>query len=59
MNQNAYWVSTTCLIKSCTGENTLMIGSYCDLGGRPHPQIAWAKLRALRDGAIVSKKLWS
>ena len=28
--------------------------------GRVHPQIAWAKLRALRDGAaIASKKLWS
>jgi hypothetical protein len=32
----------------------------CVLGGRVHPQIAWAKLRALRDGAaIASKKLWS
>ena len=31
-----------------------------DLNGRGHPQIAWAKLRALRDGAaIASKKLWS
>jgi 5-methyltetrahydropteroyltriglutamate--homocysteine methyltransferase len=41
-------------------ENTLMIGNYCGLGGRVHPQIAWAKLRALRDGvAIASKKLWS
>jgi hypothetical protein len=28
--------------------------------GRVHPQIAWTKLRALRDGAaIASKKLWS
>lgn len=33
---------------------------FLDLGGRVHPQIAWAKLRALRDGAaIASKKLWS
>ena len=48
------------LIKSCMGENTLMIGTDCGLGGRVHPQIAWAKLRALRDGAtIASKKLWS
>jgi methionine synthase II (cobalamin-independent) len=32
----------------------------CGLGGRVHPQIAWAELRALRDGAaIASKKLWS
>jgi len=35
-------------------------GTDCGLGGRVHPQIAWAKLRALRDGAaIASKKLWS
>ena len=28
--------------------------------GHVHPQIAWAKLSALRDGAaIASKKLWS
>jgi 5-methyltetrahydropteroyltriglutamate--homocysteine methyltransferase len=37
-----------------------MIGTDCGLGGRVHPQIAWAKLRALRDGsATASKKLWS
>jgi len=42
------------------GENTLMIGTARGLGDRVHPQIAWAKLRALRDGAaIASKKLWS
>jgi 5-methyltetrahydropteroyltriglutamate--homocysteine methyltransferase len=42
------------------GENTLMIGTDCGLGGRVHPQIASAKLRALRDNAaIASKKLWS
>jgi hypothetical protein len=36
-----------------------MIGTY-SLGGRVRPQIAWAKLGALRDGtAIASKKLWS
>jgi len=35
-------------------------GTDCGLGGRVHPQIAWAKLRALRDGAaLASKKLWS
>jgi 5-methyltetrahydropteroyltriglutamate--homocysteine methyltransferase len=32
----------------------------CDLGGRVHPQIASAKLRALRNGAaLANKKLWS
>jgi len=30
------------------------------VAGRVHPQIAWAKLRALRDGAaLASKNLWS
>jgi len=48
------------LIKSCMAENTLMSGTDCGLGGRVHRQIAWAKLRAVRDGAaIASKKLWS
>jgi hypothetical protein len=29
------------------------------LGGRVQSQIAWAKVRALRDGAtLASKKLW-
>jgi len=42
------------------GENMLMIRTDCGLGGRVHPQIAWAKLRAPRDGAaIASKNLWS
>jgi len=42
------------------GENTLMISTDCALGGRVHPQIACAKLRALCDGAaIASKQLWS
>jgi hypothetical protein len=29
----------------------VIAGTDCGLGGRVHPQIAWAKLRALRDGA--------
>ena len=42
------------------GQENVIAGTDCGLGGRVHPQIAWAKLRALRDGAaIASKKLWS
>jgi 5-methyltetrahydropteroyltriglutamate--homocysteine methyltransferase len=42
------------------GQENVIAGTDCGLGGRPHPQIAWAKLRALRDGAaLASKKLWS
>jgi 5-methyltetrahydropteroyltriglutamate--homocysteine methyltransferase len=42
------------------GQENVIAGTNCGLGGRVHPQIAWAKLRAVRDGAaIASKKLWS
>jgi methionine synthase II (cobalamin-independent) len=42
------------------GQESVIAGTDRGLGGRVHPQIAWAKLRALRDGAaIASKKLWS
>ncbi len=42
------------------GRENVIAGTDCGLGGRVHPQIAWAKLRALRDGAaFASKKLWS
>jgi len=41
------------------GRENVIAGTDCGLGGRVHPQIAWAKLRSLRDGAaIASRKLW-
>jgi 5-methyltetrahydropteroyltriglutamate--homocysteine methyltransferase len=41
------------------GRENVIAGTDCRLGGRVHPRIAWAKLRAFRDGAaFVSKKLW-
>ena len=41
------------------GRENVIAGTDCGLGGRVHPQIAWAKLRALREGAdMASKKLW-
>jgi 5-methyltetrahydropteroyltriglutamate--homocysteine methyltransferase len=40
------------------GQENVIAGTDCRLGGRVHLQIAWAKLCALRDGAaIASKKL--
>jgi hypothetical protein len=37
-----------------------MAGTDCGLSAHLHPQIAWAKLRARRDGAaILNEKLWS
>jgi 5-methyltetrahydropteroyltriglutamate--homocysteine methyltransferase len=33
------------------GRDNVMAGTDCGFGGRSHPQIAWAKLKALVDGA--------
>ncbi len=36
---------------SVVGAENVIAGTDCGFGGRTHPQIAWAKLRALTDGA--------
>jgi 5-methyltetrahydropteroyltriglutamate--homocysteine methyltransferase len=42
------------------GRENVMAGTDCGLGGRVHPQIAWAKLKALVEGAaLASRELWS
>jgi 5-methyltetrahydropteroyltriglutamate--homocysteine methyltransferase len=39
------------------GPERVVAGTDCGLGGRVHPEIAWAKLRALAEGAkLVSKR---
>ncbi len=41
------------------GRENVMAGTDCGFGERTHPQIAWAKLRSLVDGArLASKALW-
>ena len=41
------------------GKENLIAGADCGFGGRSHPQIAWAKLRSLVEGArIASRELW-
>jgi 5-methyltetrahydropteroyltriglutamate--homocysteine methyltransferase len=41
------------------GRENVIAGTDCGLGGRIHPQIAWAKLEALAEGAaIASRELW-
>ncbi len=41
------------------GRERVIAATDCGLGGRVHPQIAWAKLEALAQGAAVaSKQLW-
>ena len=42
------------------GRENIVAGTDCGLGGRVHPQLAWAKLAALVEGArLASKQLWS
>jgi 5-methyltetrahydropteroyltriglutamate--homocysteine methyltransferase len=38
------------------GRENVMAGTDCGFGGRSHPQIAWAKLRSLTDGAALASR---
>ena len=41
------------------GRENVIAGTDCGMGFRVHPQIAWAKLKALSEGArLASKQLW-
>lgn len=41
------------------GRENVIAGTDCGMGFRVHPQIAWAKLKALADGArLATKELW-
>jgi 5-methyltetrahydropteroyltriglutamate--homocysteine methyltransferase len=41
------------------GKENVMAGTDCGFGGRSHPQIAWAKLKALVEGAErATRALW-
>jgi len=41
------------------GRENVVASTDCGLGGRVHPQIAWAKLQALSEGAaLASRTLW-
>jgi 5-methyltetrahydropteroyltriglutamate--homocysteine methyltransferase len=44
---------------NAVGRDNVIAGTDCGLGGRIHPQLARAKLRALADGAaLASEQLW-
>ena len=44
---------------SVVGKENVIASTDCGLGGRIHPQIAWAKLEALSAGAeIATQRLW-
>jgi 5-methyltetrahydropteroyltriglutamate--homocysteine methyltransferase len=38
------------------GKENVIAGTDCGFGGRAHPQIAWAKLRAMVEGAALASK---
>jgi len=41
------------------GRENVIAGTDCGLGGRIHPQLVWAKLQTLVDGArLASRQLW-
>jgi 5-methyltetrahydropteroyltriglutamate--homocysteine methyltransferase len=41
------------------GRENVIASTDCGLGGRVHPQIAWAKLAALAEGAaLATRRLW-
>ena len=41
------------------GKENVIAGTDCGFGGRIHPQLAWAKLEALAEGArLASSELW-
>ena len=45
---------------SVLGRENVIAGTDCGLGGRVHTQIAWAKLQALVEGAVLAtQRLWS
>jgi 5-methyltetrahydropteroyltriglutamate--homocysteine methyltransferase len=47
------------LYAGLVGKENVIAGTDCGLGLRVHPQIAWAKLKALSEGAaLASKQLW-
>src|SRR6201981_502466 len=45
--------------RTLVGRERVIASTDCGLGGRVHPQIAWAKLEALVEGAaLASRQLW-
>ncbi|MEO8466102.1 MAG: cobalamin-independent methionine synthase II family protein [Gammaproteobacteria bacterium] len=41
------------------GRENVIAGTDCGMGGRIHPQVAWAKLKALAEGAaLATEQLW-
>ena len=41
---------------SLVGRESVIAGTDCGMGMRVHPQIAWAELKALNEGATLASK---
>jgi methionine synthase II (cobalamin-independent) len=42
-----------------TSTRVVLAGTDCGLGGCVHPQIAWAKLRSIAEGAdLATRQFW-
>jgi 5-methyltetrahydropteroyltriglutamate--homocysteine methyltransferase len=41
---------------SVVGADNVIAGSDCGFGGRSHPQVAWAKLESMVEGAALASK---
>jgi 5-methyltetrahydropteroyltriglutamate--homocysteine methyltransferase len=49
-----------CRFAEAVGPENVIASTDCGLGGRVHPQIAWAKLKALSQGAeLASRRLYA
>ncbi len=48
--------SVSCVLPTSSGAERVIASTDCGLGGRVHPQIAWAKLEALAQGAALASK---
>ena len=48
-----------CAFAKLVGRENVIASTDCGLGGRVHPEIAWAKLKTLSEGAaLATKRLW-
>ena len=52
-------VAVSQLFANLVGKENVMAGADCGFGGRSHPQIAWAKLESLVEGArLATERLY-
>ena len=53
------WPSGSCASPMSVGRENVIAATDCGFRWRTHPQIAWAKLEALVEGArLASQALW-